>query len=113
MAGYSPDPDSVLCILTREDAMLALMDMARDHADADDESHDALLPDAYAAEGEIPDDAYGSMRATVDSILSEDMPNDIGPYGMWVANGNDWRVEFWLIPGVGCDHVGCEHDDDT
>lgn len=117
LAGYLPESD-VQCYLTREAAVVGLKNDAKSYADDDDEQNDASLPDAYGTEDDVPYDAYGSMRATVDSILKDDGPDAssfaCSDYAISVSDHGDRRVEFWLkrVASADCDHAGCDHDDE-
>lgn len=98
VAGYLPETDSH-AYAEHGDAYEAFKDMAREYADEDDAANDEH------AEPDWADDDYGTMRATVDSILSDgdhldahaaSLGMETGSAGMTVADSQGRRIEFWL-----------------
>lgn len=92
LAGTSPNPDNVHDVDTREEACQALRSEMREYADRDDDNTAETLPDDAA------DDDQPVMRATVDSILTDDGPDCMPDrdWSAWVEDGSGWRIEFWL-----------------
>lgn len=106
IAGYMPETD-VEWFANREEAAKRLADVMREYADQNDEiAGEALPQDAETARAHgyaVTDDGidYGddepAMRATVDSILTDDDPET--STGAWLAYVEDDRgrsIAFWL-----------------
>lgn len=94
LPGYLPESDTYAYECHR-DAYDSFKEMCREYADRDDEGHDSL------AEPDWSDDDYGSMRACVDSIISN---HDDGSWrggkheaGMMVRDSDDRPISFWLV----------------
>lgn len=107
IAGYMPESD-VTWYADREEAARALADKMREYADRDDESAWELLPGdaetarahgyAVAEDGSIDyGDDTPAMRATVDSILTDDGPEACNDGWLAYAEDSSGRmIAFWL-----------------
>jgi hypothetical protein len=117
ISGYLPEADTQ-AFETRDEAVSAFVDRAQEYAQTDDDHADDVLSDYYTSPDQVPDDEWPSMRAVVDSILTDDGPNapDLTgkDYAMTVVDSNDRRIVFWLqwepTRDPGTDDVGNELD---
>lgn len=95
LAGYLPESDTH-AFADYGEARAAFADMAREYADENDEANDAMAAEDWS------DEDYGSMRATVDSILADhdhlgaEGPDGGRQCGMIVGDSDDRRISFWL-----------------
>jgi hypothetical protein len=91
LAGYLPESDTY-AYPDHAEAAEAFVEMVREYADDDDERNDEH------AEPDWADDDYGTMRATVDSILADgDATGPDGGMGMVVGDSDDRPISFWLM----------------
>lgn len=91
IAGYLPESDTV-AYADRSEALEAFVSMCREYADEDDERNDALALADWSGED------FGSMRATVDSIVRDGDHRSVRDEsaGMVIADSDDRRVSFWM-----------------
>lgn len=102
LPGYLPESDTYAVADWRQAADALALEM-REYADENDEAAYAHLT-ATANPADYPDhenSGYGddepSMRATVDSILADDGPCEVGKdWSGWVADSDDRQIVFWL-----------------
>lgn len=97
LAGYLPESDvSAFAEDEYDEAVSFYLSEARDYADRDDEANDEH------AESDWTDEDYGSMRATVDSIIRDGDDVHLGltsgqrERGMIVRDNEDRPISFWL-----------------
>jgi len=106
LAGYLPESD-VTWYADRDEAAAQLVVDMREYADRDDEgTWDTLLGNPETARAQdyaVTDEGidYGddtpSMRAAVDSILTDDGPDAfVGPWSAHVSDGSGRMIAFWL-----------------
>lgn len=74
-----------------DNAFAAFKEMAEMWADESDELYDNDHDDC------------GGDRATVDSILADEIPTENEDYGMFVVSNNGTTIELWLR-GTNCEH---------
>lgn len=93
LAGYLPESDTD-AYATFPEALTAFENMAKEYADKDDEANDEL------EESDWTDEEYGSMRATVDSILADASRLHVGAdersAAMIVQDSDGRPVSFWV-----------------
>lgn len=95
LAGYLPESDTY-AFADWADAYETFKDEARTYADENDELNDELASPDWS------EDDYGSMRATVDSILADGDDRKHGlsgqneSAGMVVGDSDDRPISFWL-----------------
>lgn len=103
IVGHRPDTAATSTYAGWTQARDAYVEMARAYADTDDEQTGRWLGETAHPE-DYPDrdnTGYGddepAMRATVDAILTDDPPAREREHRMWIADGQDQRIEFWLV----------------
>lgn len=90
LAGYMPEADTV-AYETWKEAVAGMVADAQDYADTDDSHNDDM------AQTDWSDEDYGSMRADVDSLLTDDGPTVADqPYAMHVTDNDGRHIVFWV-----------------
>lgn len=104
MAGYLPESDT-LALADWDDAATGYRVMVVEYCDTDDDhAYDVLTELAALFPQDYPDresgGGYGddepSMRATADSILTDDPPLPGQEHGMVIVDGDGRPIAFWL-----------------
>lgn len=91
LPGYLPESD-IVAVATWKEGVAAMVADAQHYADTDDEANDAM------AESDWADEDYGSMRATVDSILADDGPTVVDqPFTMCIKDNDGRTIAFWVV----------------